>query len=103
MNTQMNLPLAKAEARKGIAKVSGRNAAFLVKMRRLAMKICHGKGYVTADDLHEWADNNGIEPTHPNAWGGVFRTPDFYADGYVTSANVAGHGNRIMRWRLVNP
>lgn len=98
MNPQIELAIAERDA--GIAAVAARNQTFLETVRGAARMICRRQGTVTADDVRKWADENGIEPTHRNCWGAVFKTPDFEFAGLTRSAQVQGHGNRICIYRI---
>lgn len=96
---QLDLGLARRNRDAGIAKVASKNATFLETMRGVARMMCRQKGKVTADDLREWAECNGVEPTHPNAWGAVFNK-EFAPGEFVVSRQAQGHSNRIRVWRL---
>lgn len=96
---QLDLGLARRNRDAGIAKVASKNGTFLETMRGVARIICRQKGKVTADDLRDWAECNGVQPTHFNAWGAVFNK-EFMPGEYVQSRQVQGRGNRIRVWRL---
>lgn len=97
---ELNLERGRAARDTGIAKVSCSNETFLETMRGVARLFCQRNGQATADDLRKWADENGVEPTHPSAWGAVFRTPEFEAVGLTPSKQFLRHGNRNMVWKL---
>ena len=90
---------ARQERDNGIKKVSENNHEFLTILRQQARIICHQKGWVCSDDLREWADRNGLKPSHPNCWGAVFNK-DFIPGEYIVSKQVQGHCNRIKKWVL---
>ena len=97
-----SLPQARTERDKGIARVSGTNANFLIAARAMAYRLMVQIGEITADDVRRECERQGIEPSHYNAWGAVFKDPRFVPTGaYRQSANVQGHGNRIRVWGLV--
>ena len=98
--TQLDMFAARRERDLGIARVADNNQVFLETMRGAARMICRNKGQVTADDVREWADRAGIEPTNKNAWGAVFKSAEFVMVGYTTRRQVQGHGNIIRIWKL---
>ena len=100
INAQLDLFAARRGRDRGIARVAAKNGTFLETMRGVARMICRQKGSVTADDLREWADRNGIQPSHQNAWGAVFHHSEFEPGEFVVSRQVQGHSNRIRLWRL---
>ena len=104
MNAQLTLALKARD--KGIAKTRAKNSEFVRLMREVAVMLARSKPdrTVTADDLREWLKHNQHVggPSHYNAWGAVFsHNPDFEFHNYYTSRQEQGHGNRLIRWRLV--
>lgn len=95
-----NAQLALVLRDRGIELVSLSNASFLETMRGVARMICRDKGEVCADDLRDWAKDHGIEPSHKNAWGAVFKNGDFESVRFIRSRQVQGHGNLICIWKL---
>lgn len=91
--------LAEGEREKqlGLDLVESNNMAFVEAMRLRAFEIALEKGSVTTDDLHEWAESEGLEPGHPNAWGGIFRR-GWQAVGFEQSRRAAAHARIIRRW-----
>lgn len=82
----------------GIEKVASNNAEFLVAARAVAKELCVKNGDVTSDDVRKVCP---VLPTHFNAYGAVFKTPDFTFTGeYRMSTLVQGHGNMQRVWRL---
>jgi len=73
---------------------------FLETMRSHARQVCRRQGYVTSDDLREYADSLGLAPHHKNAWGAVLKRPDFHAVGYVPSRLPTNRHRVIRRWVL---
>jgi len=95
------LELAISERNKGIARVKAKNADFVETMKSVARMIARKNGTVCADDLRQWASDNGMAPTSSNAWGAIFcRNPDFVLQGYARSCQVQGHGNLQRVWAL---
>ena len=83
----------------GIKRVCENNEEFLNIARGVAIGIARERGEVTNDDVRKACP---VQPTHHNAWGGVFRVPLFVWTGKVrTSALVQGHGNLQKVWRLL--
>lgn len=82
----------------GIKQVEDSNPRFLRVAREVAKSIARVKGEVTADDVRKKCP---LDPLHPNAWGGLFRTKDFeYTGRERVSKLVQGHGNKQKIWRL---
>lgn len=73
---------------------------FVETMRSQARMICRRQGYVTTDDLREYADSIGLEPHHKNAWGAVLKRPEFKAVGYVPSRLATNRHRVIRQWAL---
>lgn len=57
----------------GLDLVSDHNPDFLKIVRNRANLMCRLNGSVSSDELRAWADEVGVFPKHPNAWGAVFR------------------------------
>lgn len=97
---------ATGQARKeeGVRAVAIHNITFLNAIRHIAVKISRENGgFVTADDLREYADREGIKPNHPNAWGSVFRSAPrgfvFRKTGaYQASRYPSNNGRTIPVW-----
>lgn len=83
----------------GLDLVTNHNPDFLYLVRTEAERLCRKNGLVSADELREWAKNNGITPNHPNAWGAVFRT-GFRRVGYKQSTTTSAHHRAISVWKL---
>ena len=92
---------AEGERRKqiGLDLVSIRSEDFLKKMREEAIKISRVRGSVTVDALRSYADNKGIEPHHPNAWGSVFRGSNWNRIAMRKSKTVSAHARMISVWK----
>ena len=88
---------------RGVARVETNSARWVQAIRRHAELIARTDGTVTADDLRTLDGNlrySGIAPSHPNAWGSIFRTKEWEACGYVNSRCPSNHARRITVWRL---
>lgn len=99
----MQLSLAQGALLKedGLASVSENNTVFLAQMRAEAKRISEIRGWVTSDDLRVYASQQNLEPTHQNAWGGVFRGPQWRVIGRRKSAVPQGHAREIKIWAYV--
>ena len=73
---------------------------FLAAARSLAEEIAEVQGFVTIDHVRWVAERRGIEPHHPNAWGGVFRSRRFRACGWMRSSRPAARRRWIQVWGL---
>ena len=83
----------------GQKQVSANNEMFLADMRGAAVRIATEKGSVTCDDLRELAVKMGISPSHPNAWGTIFRGI-WRVEGLVRSRIPSNHSRLIRVWKL---
>lgn len=84
----------------GKARVESHNQDFIESMRNLALYLAQTNGFVTTDQLHEWADSRGIAPRHPNAFGAIFRGPQWRSAGFVKSKRPSAHARMIREWVL---
>ena len=91
---------AQHERDAGVASVAHHCAGFVETVREQAAAICRERGQVTADELRAWADDNGLTPHHPNAWGAVFAGKRFTCIGTIQSSYVSNHYRQIKVWRL---
>lgn len=98
MNAQLSLFEGRRRRDNGIRRVSEHNRWFLEKMRKAAIKLSLLNGEVTIDDLRTYAFSFGLEPDHPNAWGGVLKGKHWHCVGFQPSKLVSNHGRVIRRW-----
>ena len=94
MSAQLGLNLRD----RGLDSVETNSMTFQERMRREAIRICRRKGWVDSDDLREFAEAEGIEPHHPNAWGAVFRGANWVTVGITNSRVPTNHARLIRRW-----
>jgi hypothetical protein len=80
----------------GLTRVEGRNAAWLARRRAEARQIVRQFGSVTADDLRVLC--TGDPPSHPNAWGAVFRQSGWVPVGDHQMRTPSAHARRVRRW-----
>lgn len=83
----------------GMFSVEQNNREFIDEMRRQARRIATRRGVVTSDDLHAYADRRGMSPTHPNAFGAIFRS-GFNAVGFRVSERPAARHRVIREWQV---
>jgi hypothetical protein len=82
----------------GIERVASRNVEFLRRCREFALAVCISSGSVTIEDVRDFARAQGLVPTHPNAWGAVFKTADFEPVGYHVNTIESAHARTVRRW-----
>ncbi len=85
----------------GLAGVADNNIAFLAVMRAEAIRISLSRGWVSSDDLRVYASQLDLEPTHQNAWGAIFRGPQWKVVGHRKSAVPGNHAREIKIWQYV--
>lgn len=78
--------------------VEKKNAAWLNTIRKQAIRIAKRKGSVTTDDLRKYAMKKELKPSHPNAWGAVFRGSDWRVIGRCKSRLPSNHAREIRVW-----
>lgn len=101
----LNRRLSERQKELGLYLVEKNNQVFLATMRGIARIIARRKGKITSDDIREYHRKHHKAkqipmPTHPNAWGAVFKTSDWKAVGYTKSKQVSRRGGVIRVWRL---
>ena len=91
----------------GIRKAISNNMEFVETMRLLAIYLHRQSGneYITIDPLRAFADERGIVPQTPNAWGGVFRKAPpgwkFTNTGRTQISNyTSNHGRRVSIFKI---
>ncbi len=90
----------KARKEDGLDRVEEHNERFVDVMRRHAEYIAGFYGSVTSDDLRWYARVNNIAPEHPNAWGSIFRGPQWVCVGRTKSKLKSNHAREIRVWAL---
>lgn len=83
----------------GLDQVTASNETFVESMRQIARGISILRGQVCTDDLREAADKAGLRPTHPNAWGCVFKGKGWVLVGRRYSTWPSSHGREIRVWK----
>jgi hypothetical protein len=84
----------------GLNLVESNNQSFVDAMRELARAVIKYKGTCSMDDLRVLAEDYGIEPNHPNAYGAVFNNKEFKAVDRIPSVIPSNHYRKINLWRL---
>lgn len=83
----------------GLDQVELTNRPFVESMRTIAKGISILRGQVSCDELREAADKAGLRPSHPNAWGSVFRRPGWVVIGHKESTWPTTHSREIKIWK----
>ena len=84
----------------GLDLVELHNRKWMDIIRDVARRICRECFQVSADDLHQWADDHDCHPGHRNAWGAVFRGNEWTVVGYKHSEYPSNHARLISVWCL---
>ena len=96
-----NLARGRRAAADGIEKVEKNNKHFTYNCRAWALTYAKTLGTVTSDDVRQWCCLHNLTPTHPNAWGAIFRTKQLKWNGkMVASTRPSNHGRLIKIWVL---
>ena len=78
------------------------NKLWMEKMRKRAVAIALRRGSVSADDLRPYSSQlkelQGLTPSHPNSWGGLFKNSVFICVGTTVSQHPGNHRRRIYLW-----
>ena len=86
----------------GIRRVSVSNREWIDVMRDIAADIARRAGTVSAVDLRLVAENTNNFPSHPNAWGAIFKTKRFEPTGeWIPCQHADGHARAVRVWRYV--
>ena len=96
-----NSPMRQGELLKryGLDLVEKHNPDFVDLVRGYAREHAWKYGQVTSDDCRLWANLNDIYPLHHNAWGAVFRGPEWQRVGFTQSQIPSNHARMISIWR----
>lgn len=88
----------------GVARVAASNDAWMGRALDQLSDLAATFPYLTADDLHTRMTFLGDEPTHPNAYGAVFRSA--VRLGYIEATDATcrsqrpdAHARRLIVWR----
>jgi hypothetical protein len=83
----------------GLDSVSYRNQFFLNEVRHWAISRSNWNGSVSIEDVRDWADSMGLVPSHPNAWGVVFKGKHWKPCGECKNTIPSTHHRRILLWK----
>jgi hypothetical protein len=84
----------------GRNKVEANNEEWLEWMRFHAKEIARWTGCVTIDALREIANDFDRQPSHPNAWGCVFRNKKQWERiAYIKSKRPEAHARPVGVWK----
>ena len=97
---QMNLEEGLAAKDEGLELVEENNLRWVDWMRMMAKGRIKMYGQVTVDDLRKYADGANWYPASPNAWGAIFRGPEWVELGREKSRVPSNHGRKITVWGL---
>ena len=86
----------------GLERVEMNNQDWIDLVRKEARNIIRSKGYCSTDEIHEYAELNGLFPKHHDAYGAVFRGDEFIMLDHIQSKRPSGHGRWIKRFGLKN-
>ena len=102
---QLTLDDALERKAAGLDRVEGTHPDFVPRLRAAARAYAMLHGTVTADDVRRIADELGLRPRHPNAWGTIFRGPGWIKAGYRKSERPSAHAheNPVWSWREPTP
>lgn len=98
---QLSLEEGRKLKQEGLDRVAEDNTEFLLKMRYEAMRISQERGWVSSDDLRVYASQLDLAPTHQNAWGCLFKGPNWKVVGRRKSAVPGNHAREIRIWQYV--
>lgn len=85
----------------GMESVGSRNEFFLDEVRQWAIARSNWYGRVTIEDVRDWANSMGLSPSHPNAWGVVFRGKHWQQCGDHKNTIPSTHHRRVYWWKYV--
>jgi hypothetical protein len=100
---QLTLDDALARKAAGLDRVEATHPDFVPRLRAAVKAHAQRYGTVTADDVRRLADQLGLRPRHPNAWGAVFRGPGWIRVGERVSETPSNHGHRNPVWAWREP
>jgi hypothetical protein len=82
----------------GLADTEESNVVFLRLMREAAHRINKQRGRVSIDDLRSFAQESGLAPNSPNAWGAIFHQKGWRVVGHVPSIFPSNRSREIREW-----
>jgi len=95
---ELDLEAGRAGKKRGLDAVEGNNPSFVRQLRAAAKAHSLRHGSVTADDIRRIAAEEGLTPTHKNAWGAIFRGRGWQKVGERASVIATNHAHRNPVW-----
>lgn len=87
----------------GQARVERSNDEWIVMARREAVRISARAGRVSVNELHDWAEETGIQPESDLAYSGVFKGKEWQDTKIRVQARHKGsHAREVRYWRYVS-
>lgn len=85
----------------GMGRAAERKQSLLDHARKVAKMLAKQKGIISADDVSEYMEAEGISPNAlGNASGSLFKGGTFVHVGYTQARRVQSHGRTLKTWRL---
>ena len=98
--TQMDLLEGQRLKERGMALAADAVPTLLDRARAYARRHATVWGQVTADDVSEWLEQQGLPDLGPAA-GSLFRGKEWeWTGSFVQSSRVANHARLLRVWRL---
>lgn len=98
--TQMDLLEGQRLKERGMALAADAVPRLIAEARAYAKQHALQHGEVTADDVSEWLEQQGLPDLGPAA-GQLFRGPDWAFTGrFIQSARKSNHARLLRVWRL---
>jgi hypothetical protein len=85
----------------GLEKVGRNNDEFMHRCRQYAIDCCRREGSVTIEQVRIFATCEAIIPTHPNAWGTIFKAKGFKPTGFAQNGMESAHARLVRVWTYV--
>lgn len=96
--TQLSQGLKQKEL--GLSIVEANNATFVETGRGIARMLIQKHGKTSMDEVRDKLEEMGLQPKHKNAFGAIFRSPEFEAIGFKASTHESRHCGMQRVWRL---
>lgn len=87
----------------GKDRVAQSNADLRRLLLERAERLARRDGEVTTDQLREYAERLGLQPTHPAFWGSLMRGARWQCAGYRRSKVASNRAREIRVWKLAEP
>jgi len=97
-DTQLSLLEGLTRQEEGREHVKLAHGVWIQEMRQVAFNIYLTQGFVTTDDIHRYAEVEGLHPEKNTAFTGIFRGSEWKDIGFMQSALKTNHGRLIRKW-----